>query len=194
MNHTRLLPLVLAAPMSVFAYHPLQAIASEHGATCAGMAATIVVTSGSPHVVHGTAHRDVIDIKNAGHVVRAGRGNDVICGSSGHDVIFGGAGNDDVQGNGGNDDIDGDDGNDDLSGGAGNDEINGGAGDDDIQGDEGNDQLNGDSGDDTGQHEAAQLGGRRWHGHGAGRARVVTRRQQRPSAARPAHAEGDGDC
>ena len=122
MNRTRLLPLVLAAPMSVFAYHPLQAMASEHGATCDGVAATIVVTSSSPHVVHGTAHRDVIDIKNAGHVVRAGRGNDVICGSSGHDVIFGGAGND---------------------------EINGGAGDDDIQGDEGDDQLNGDSGDDT---------------------------------------------
>src|SRR3954447_5654148 len=105
LRRARAVTLVMAGPMSLFAYHPLHAMASSHDATCDGRSATMVVTAGSPHVVHGTSHRDVIKIAARGHVVRAAGGNDVICGSGGHDTIFGGSGQDTVLAAGGDDDV-----------------------------------------------------------------------------------------
>src|SRR3954447_6076922 len=123
LRRARAVTLVMAGPMSLFAYHPLHAMASTHDATCDGMSATKVVTAGSPHVVHGTSHRDVIKIEAAGHVVRGRGGNDVICGSTGHDTIFGGSGHDTVLASGGNDDVDGNGGDDDLFGNGGDDTL-----------------------------------------------------------------------
>ena len=91
----RTLATLAVIPMSVFVAHPAVALAAG-AASCAGQRATIVVTSHSPHLVRGTAHRDVIVIKAAGHVVSAGAGNDLICGSAGADTIDAGAGNDRV--------------------------------------------------------------------------------------------------
>ena len=45
--------------------------------SCAGAAATIVVTASSPRVVHGTSHADVILAQDPGHIVRAAGGDDV---------------------------------------------------------------------------------------------------------------------
>src|SRR3954451_14586447 len=107
-TRTRFVGLAMSVPMALFAYNPLHAMASTTTTpTCDGLAATKVVTAHSPHTVYGTQHRDVIVIKNAGHVVYARRGSDVICGSPGHDVIRAGAGNDVVRGRGGNDTISG---------------------------------------------------------------------------------------
>src|SRR4051794_21953231 len=125
LRRSRTLTLVLAGPLSLFAYHPLHALASPGGATCDGMAATKVVTSHSPHSVNGTSHRDVIVMRASGHVVHARGGNDIICGSSGHDTIFGGHGQDTILG---------EDGNDDINGGAGNDDEQGNGGDDTLDG------------------------------------------------------------
>src|SRR4051812_26452610 len=97
MPRTRTVALAMAAPMALLAYHPLPALAgsSHHShATCDGHAATMVVTSNSPHVVHGTSHRDVIEVKSAGHVIHAGKGRDLICGSSHHDTVMAGGGSD----------------------------------------------------------------------------------------------------
>jgi hypothetical protein len=41
----------------------------------------MVVDPGSPHVVRGTHRRDVIVIRDPGHVVGAGAGADLVCGS-----------------------------------------------------------------------------------------------------------------
>ena len=53
-SRPRLVAVVLATPLSLFAYHPLAAIASTP--SCAGHAATKVVTASSPHIVLG--HRE----------------------------------------------------------------------------------------------------------------------------------------
>ena len=71
MSGSRLLALALAAPLGVAAFHPGVAVAAQRP-TCHGSHATIVVTGRSPHVVHGTAGRDVIVVQAAGHVVDAG--------------------------------------------------------------------------------------------------------------------------
>ncbi|MBV9291718.1 MAG: hypothetical protein JO222_04645, partial [Frankiales bacterium] len=123
LRRSRAITLALAGPMSLFAYHPLSAVAApahHHHASCDGLRATMVVTSHSPHTVHGSSHRDVIAVLAAGHVVKAGKGNDVICGSNGHDALFGQAGRDTIFGEGGNDDLVGGSGSDDLNGNGGN--------------------------------------------------------------------------
>src|SRR3954469_9388798 len=105
LRRARAVTLVMAGPMSLFAYHPLHAMASTHDATCDGMSATKVVTAGSPHVVHGTSPRDVITTRAPGPAGRARGGNDVSCGSSGHDTGFGGSGHATVLATGGNADV-----------------------------------------------------------------------------------------
>ena len=67
---TRLAALTLATPISLFAYHPLAAMASSTP-TCDGHAVTMTVTSHSAHTVYGTGHRDVIRITAPGHVVKS---------------------------------------------------------------------------------------------------------------------------
>ena len=50
----RLLALVLAPPLAVFAYHP--GVAQAATASCFAKAATIVVTASSPHTVNAHAN------------------------------------------------------------------------------------------------------------------------------------------
>lgn len=115
---------------------------------CHGHKVTMVVDSHSAHRVHGTRNADVILVRDAGHIVNGGGGNDTMCGSSGHDDLRGGAGNDTILGRGGDDDLAGGRGDDDLRGGAGDDHMDGNAGDDDMHGGIGDDDLGGGSGDD----------------------------------------------
>ncbi|MDT4940313.1 MAG: hypothetical protein QOJ34_402, partial [Pseudonocardiales bacterium] len=124
----KLVAALIAVPIGFFAYNPLHAAAAvRHApATCAGHAVTRVVSAQSPHVTNGTAHRDIVLIKAAGHVFNARGGNDLVCGSAGHDVITGGRGADVIRGLGGNDVIDGDNGDDELNGNGGDDVLNGG--------------------------------------------------------------------
>ena len=68
---SRTLTLMLAGPLSLFAYHPLHAVASTGGHSCDGLTATTVVTSSSPHIVRGTDHRDVIGNPRVTTVPRA---------------------------------------------------------------------------------------------------------------------------
>ncbi|HEX2892479.1 MAG TPA: calcium-binding protein [Marmoricola sp.] len=147
-----------ATSSTVIALSGLVPAAAAGTPTCAGQHATRVVTSSSPHVVRGTSHRDVIVVRDPGHVVKTLGGNDLVCGSAGHDVIVGGAGNDELLGQGGSDrlvggagddDLVGGNGNDDLVGGTGNDDLLGGNGNDTLEGEDGNDVLEGQSGDDT---------------------------------------------
>ena len=129
---------------------------------CHGARATVV----GQGIVNGTSHRDVI-VLTGPSVVRAGGGNDLVCGSRGVDRIFGGGGNDTIFGGGGNDTESGDAGNDTLDGGPGNDRQlgglgsdvlvggsgadrqGGGVGNDILSGGFGNDAENGDAGSDT---------------------------------------------
>src|SRR3954447_21227539 len=128
----RSLALVAALPIAFFGYSVLPASAAT--AHCGGAAATIVVGSHSHHTVRGTNHRDVIVIHEAGHVVNARGGDDLVCGSSGHDVVNGGAGDDRLLGRGGDDRLTGGRGDDDLVGGLGEDIEHGDAGDDRLVG------------------------------------------------------------
>lgn len=125
---------LVAVPLLAAAYQvPAQDSATASAAPrCAGVRATIVVRSRSPHVVRGTRHRDVIVVTAPGHVVLAGAGDDLICGSSGRDVIDGGPGNDQVYAGAGDDRVTGGTGNDVLSGGRGTDVVDGGPGADRI--------------------------------------------------------------
>ncbi|UDY22873.1 CocE/NonD family hydrolase [Nocardioides sp. Kera G14] len=77
---------------------------SSSKATCRGLRATIVGTSGADVLV-GTSRRDVI-VGGAGNDVIRGRGgNDVICGGRGKDRISGGRGRDRLYGGPGRDRI-----------------------------------------------------------------------------------------
>src|SRR5664279_760723 len=93
--------LAAALPIAFFGHNVFPVAAATP--TCHGHSATQVVSSHSPHVVHGTSHRDVIVVKDPGHVVKAGGGNDLVCGSSGHDDLRGGSGNDHLYGGAGSD-------------------------------------------------------------------------------------------
>jgi hemolysin type calcium-binding protein len=110
---------------------------------CQGHKATIIVTTSSPHLVRGTARRDVIAVLAAGHVVDAGAGNDLVCGSAGADVVRGGAGNDVLLGGDGNDVVDGNQGNDVGLLGAGDDTFrwDPGDGSDVVEGQDGTDTM-----------------------------------------------------
>jgi Ca2+-binding RTX toxin-like protein len=154
----RLLSLTLGLPICAFAYNPVQAVASTAPA-CAGHPATIVVTARSPHTVWGTSHRDVIVVTVPGHVVNAGAGNDLICGSAGADRLNGGAGSDDILGGGGDDVLTGGSGDDVLDGQQGTDVEDGGSGADKVY-DDGSDHVQSDEGDSV-------VGEQGDHGHGS---------------------------
>jgi Ca2+-binding RTX toxin-like protein len=111
---------------------------AQTAATCNGVAATIVGSSGSDDI-EGTPGRDVIATLGGDDKIRAEGGNDLICG---------GPGNDDIRGDAGSDRVFGDSGNDIIRGETGNDQMNGGAGNDNIRGDEGTDSTNGGTGFD----------------------------------------------
>jgi Ca2+-binding RTX toxin-like protein len=111
---------------------------AQTAATCNGVAATIVGSSGSDDI-EGTPGRDVIATLGGDDKIRAEGGNDLICG---------GLGNDDIRGDAGSDRVLGEAGNDIIRGETGNDQMNGGAGNDNIRGDEGTDSTNGGTGFD----------------------------------------------
>jgi Ca2+-binding RTX toxin-like protein len=111
---------------------------AQTAATCNGVAATIVGSSGSDDI-EGTPGRDVIATLGGDDKIRAEGGNDLICG---------GLGNDDIRGDAGSDRVFGDDGNDIIRGETGNDRMNGGSGNDNIRGDSGTDSTNGGTGFD----------------------------------------------
>ena len=114
--------------------------------TCDGEVATIVSSAAT---IEGTSGDDVIlATGTAGQTIRAGAGDDIICGTSGPDRIFAGDGNDTVLAGNGNDTIDGWNGFDTIDGGFGNDTASGGAGDDVITGGPGTDTVSGNTGND----------------------------------------------
>jgi hypothetical protein len=102
-------------------------------ATCAGLSATIVGTSGADRLP-GTPGFEVIV---------GGRGNDRIGGGGGNDLICAGPGNDRVAGGGGEDRLLGGPGRDRLRGGRGNDRLIGGPGADRFRGGPGIDAASG---------------------------------------------------
>lgn len=98
--------------------------------------------------VTGWVGNDVIRLGDAGGVVDAGAGDDMLIGGDGVDIFTGGAGNDRLEGRGGEDELDGGAGLDILIGGAARDILRGGSEDDLIYGGAGNDDLHGDGGRD----------------------------------------------
>lgn len=84
---------VVAGAMAVVPALPAQAAA----ATCRGVPATIVGTSGSD-VIHGTAGRDVIAGLGGSDTIDARGGDDLVCGGYGADHLDGGNGNDALYG------------------------------------------------------------------------------------------------
>jgi hypothetical protein len=115
------------------------------GLTCAGKRATVTANQGS---VVGTRGDDVIVLTGAA-TVRAGAGNDLICGSQFADTIFGGTGDDVIFGKAGHDTIDGGAGADHLFGDRGNDRLAGGADDDSLYSGPGSGTLLGGAGENT---------------------------------------------
>jgi len=144
-----------AAAVTLVALSPNAASAATPNATCDGRTATI---SSSAPTVTGTAGDDVIVATGTtGQLIRAGGGNDTICGSVGPDRILAGDGNDTVlSGNGddvvtagnGNDIVDAGVGRDNVAGGEGDDVMSGGVGNDRVAGDAGSDRVNGNNGSD----------------------------------------------
>ena len=72
-SRARLFAVVLATPVAFVGLG--QGSAYGKPLSCEGRAATKVVTARSPHVVFGTARREVIVVTDAGHVIKAGAGN-----------------------------------------------------------------------------------------------------------------------
>lgn len=106
------------------------------GASCRGVAATIVGTGGSERLV-GTGGPDVIAafggddeiVGLAGRdLICAGAGNDTVAAGPAADRVFGGVGRDRLLGRGGPDLLAGNAGNDLLKGGGGADRLRGGSG------------------------------------------------------------------
>jgi len=126
---------------------PSPASALSPPVSCGGEVPTIVSSAAT---IEGTAGDDVIlATGTAGQTIKAGAGDDTICGSNGPDRIFAGDGNDTVLAGNGNDAIDGWNGFDTIDGGFGNDTASGGAGDDAITGGPGTDTLSGNTGNDN---------------------------------------------
>ncbi len=137
---------------------------------CLGKRATIVAKKGAI-IIKGTRRADVIVANGKGNDVKAGGGNDRICGlgdrgpdkdflngGAGNDLISGGAGEDAIQGESGQDqvwggadtdELFGNEGEDLLIGGAGNDKLFGFDGTDRLEGGDGADQLRGDDANDA---------------------------------------------
>lgn len=76
--------------------------AHAQGASCRGVAATIVGTEG-PNRITGTAGRDVIVARGGDDLVNGAGGNDLICGGGGDDRLAGSTGTDTLDGGPGND-------------------------------------------------------------------------------------------
>ena len=132
--------------------------------SCFGRPATIVARPGIPTV--GTDGPDVIVGTSGADEIRAGAGDDLICGQggpdeihgqggddlirpgAGRDVVRGGPGDDRVLPSSGADEIWGQRGRDDIRGGSGDDAISGGPGADVIRGGRGSDRLRGGTGPD----------------------------------------------
>ncbi len=75
----------------------LGAPAHSAAATCAGVPATIVGTTGDDELA-GTAGDDVIAALEGHDTIDAGDGNDLVCGDAGSDHLTGGDGDDDLHG------------------------------------------------------------------------------------------------
>ena len=76
---------------------PVAAPAQGAAATCAGVPATIVGTTGDDELT-GTPGDDVIAALEGNDVVDGGDGNDLVCGDAGSDRVTGGLGNDRLYG------------------------------------------------------------------------------------------------
>lgn len=122
---------------------PATSVAAEQ--TCAGRQATVTASQGQ---VTGTPGADVIILTGAA-TVRAGGGNDLICGSKFADTILGGPGDDVIFGKSGDDTISGGPGVDHLFGDLGHDRLMGGSDDDALFSGPGNDTLLGGAGLNT---------------------------------------------
>lgn len=68
--------LLSALPLAIIGYSTVAVAAAAH--MCGGHSATTIVTSHSAHTVRGTSHRDVILIRDTGHVVIAKGGDDLV--------------------------------------------------------------------------------------------------------------------
>lgn len=120
-------------------------------ATCRGIPATIVGTSGDDTVV-GTGGRDVIATFRGNDTILSLAGGDLVCAGSGADYVgagsaadraFGGSGKDRLLGRGGPDTLKGNAGNDVLKGNRGSDRLRGGSGFDRCRGGAGVDSIRG---------------------------------------------------
>lgn len=126
-------------------------------ATCRGLPATIVGTSGDDIIV-GTDGPDVIVGLGGADEIKGNAGDDIICGGRGPDVIDGGPGNDVIAGGAGADVLRGDpypfglvasSAADLIFGGNGPDSIWAGPDDDVVHGGRGSDTVRGNHGDDV---------------------------------------------
>lgn len=114
--------------------------AATPGASCRGVRATIVGTSG-PDTLTGTGGRDVIAALGGSDTIASLGGNDLICANGGNDTVRSGAGADRVFGGAGKDRLIGGAGRDLLAGNAGADFLKGGTGADRLRGGPGNDRC-----------------------------------------------------
>lgn len=142
-------------------------VADAAAATCDGVAATIVGTSG-PDRLAGTPGRDVIQARRGNDIIRGRGGNDLICARLGRDDVEDGGGQDVVFLGRGNDFMRDLRGSDVINMGAGSDEVNDGPGNDIFRGGRGNDDVDLYSGGDD-----------RFRG-GRGRDRVTSLDQDSP--------------
>jgi uncharacterized repeat protein (TIGR01451 family) len=110
-----------------------QVLAAATKATCRGLQANIVGTSGADSL-SGTVGRDVIAARGGNDTIAALAGRDVVCAGGGRDRVSAGPAADSVFGGGGSDRIFGRAGADRLRGGRGFDLCRGGAGVDSIRG------------------------------------------------------------
>jgi uncharacterized repeat protein (TIGR01451 family) len=118
------------------------------GATCRGVPATIVGTSG-PDTLLGTGGRDVITALGGSDTIVSSAGRDLVCAGSGSDFVGAGSAADRVIGGVGRDRLLGRGGNDVLKGNGGNDVLKGGPGSDRLRGDRGFDVCRGGAGLDS---------------------------------------------
>lgn len=140
-NLTAMRPRLFLAALAGIAGLALMGSASAGAATrtCHGLPVTVTASKGR---VVGTARRDVIALRGPA-TVRAGAGDDIICGSRFRDVIDAGPGRDIVVGRGGHDVLRGGRDTDHLFGEGGNDVLDGGPGRDRLVGGSGRDHVAG---------------------------------------------------
>jgi uncharacterized repeat protein (TIGR01451 family) len=118
------------------------------GATCRGIAATIIGTAGADNLL-GTGGRDVIVGLGGNDTIAALAGRDLVCAGGGDDYVGAGSAADRIFGGGGKDRLVGRGGADGLKGNAGNDVLNGNRGSDRLRGGRGFDVCSGGPGLDS---------------------------------------------